>query len=96
MFAVLPAANELVGLLHIGPLQADDDRFLHADVLRGVDDTRRDDVTPHDPAEDVHQDSRHLPKDRDKYKIAQKKRQHASIGEGVRGERNRPPKVKNG
>lgn len=56
----LPVSDELIGLLDVGPLQPYHDWLFHADILGRADDTPRDDVTPHDAAEDVHEHRLHL------------------------------------
>lgn len=57
-----PVGDELISLLDVSALQPDDDGLLHADSLRRVNHTRRDDVTSHDATEDIYQDRRHLRK----------------------------------
>ena len=46
--------NQFLGLIHIGALEADDDGFLHPDLLGRGEDPGGDDVTAHDPPEDIH------------------------------------------
>src|SRR4051812_9668610 len=55
-----PAVSEdLFAELHVGALEAHDERHLETEILRRRDDAFGDDVALHDPAEDVHEDALH-------------------------------------
>src|SRR5687767_373681 len=55
-----PAGGEdVLALLHVGALEADDQRHVQLDLPSGRDDALGDDVAAHDAAEDVDEDALH-------------------------------------
>lgn len=50
-------ADLRLGLSFLGTLQTNDERNVHVELLRGVDDTLSDVVAPHDATEDIDKDA---------------------------------------